>query len=344
MVVEFRMFRRSRVALNWRLASANPPVTIRQIRETLERHVRTQVKPSMIPKTPLEGHSVDHGRYKTVIPLKTQPEIRLHYTNDAQLVRLGVILEDLDLFAGWIAYKHNQAASISMDALAHEPMCIVTACVDKIDFHSKTITLDQDIEMHGHVSWVGRSSMEITMKLQQMPNDCSDPLHVLTAKFVMVSRDPMMNKAVACVPLKVESQEEEKMFQIGADSAKRRKHLVTNSLLSKPPTEAERSMLHDIFLKTLDQKNLSARFLPENHAWLEDSTLKNSIFCFPISRNIHGKIFGGYVMRKALETAFANAAIFCKQRPHLRAMDDVIFKKASRLEGFFSSIAWFATA
>ncbi|TKR73380.1 hypothetical protein L596_020694 [Steinernema carpocapsae] len=62
--------------------------------------------------------------------------------------------------------------------------------------------------------------MEITMNLKLKPDASCDPLHVLTAKFVMVSRDPMMNKAIACVTLKVESQEHE----IGVDSAKKGKH------------------------------------------------------------------------------------------------------------------------
>lgn len=52
------------------------------------------------------------------------------------------------------------------------------------------------------------------------------------------------------------------------------------------------------------------RTLPAGHVWLEDARLKNSILCFPSKRNLHGKIFGGYLMRTAYETAWANSAIF----------------------------------
>lgn len=37
---------------------------------------------------------------------------------------------------------------------------------------------------------------------------------------------------------------------------------------------------------------------------------ERSFDCFPFQRNLHNKIFGGYLMRKAYETAFSNATIF----------------------------------
>ncbi|TKR80324.1 hypothetical protein L596_014413 [Steinernema carpocapsae] len=329
------MFRRTGLALRVvrRFTSANPPMTIRQVNESLERHVASQMSGTKTPESPVGGHSVEVGRDKIVIPLKSQPEIRLQYVNHKQFTRLGMILEDLDTFAVWIAYKHNQATSVPMGTPAHQPMSIVTACVDKIDFHEQEITSDQDIEMHGHVSWVGRSSIEVTMNLKQKPYDSHEPVDILTAKFVMVSRDPTTNTSVSNVPLKLETPEDKEMFQTGLEAVLRRKHFQRNSLLAKPPSEQERFILHDIFLKTIDQKQLSHRVLPKSHVWLEDSALKNAIICFPVQKNLYGKIFGGYLMRQAFETAFANAAIFCKQRPSLRSMDDVMFRKSVEVGG-----------
>ena len=39
--------------------------------------------------------------------------------------------------------------------------------VDQIDMKQMEIKADRDLRMLGYVSWVGSTSMEITMKLQQ---------------------------------------------------------------------------------------------------------------------------------------------------------------------------------
>lgn len=49
--------------------------------------------------------------------------------------------------------------------------------------------------------------------------------------------------------------------------------------------------------------------------------------CFPQERNIHGKLFGGYLMREAYELAYANAMLFCRGRPSFVAQDDITFRK-----------------
>lgn len=42
---------------------------------------------------------------------------------------------------------------------------------------------------------------------------------------------------------------------------------------------------------------------------MRDAKLENLVICYPVKRNLYGKIFGGYLMRTAFETALANAAI-----------------------------------
>lgn len=49
--------------------------------------------------------------------------------------------------------------------------------------------------------------------------------------------------------------------------------------------------------------------LPSKHMWMRDAKLENLVICYPVKRNLYGKIFGGYLMRSAFETALANAAI-----------------------------------
>jgi acyl-coenzyme A thioesterase 9 len=44
-------------------------------------------------------------------------------------------------------------------------------------------------------------------------------------------------------------------------------------------------------------------------------------------RNLYNKIFGGFLMRKAYELAWANAEVFGKARPRLCAVDDISFRR-----------------
>ena len=45
----------------------------------------------------------------------------------------------------------------------------------------------------------------------------------------------------------------------------------------------------------------------------------------PQVRNLHHRIFGGYLMRKAFELAFANAYVFGEKRPVFREVDEISF-------------------
>ena len=65
---------------------------------------------------------------------------------------------------------------------------------------------------------------------------------------------------------------------------------------------------------------------PDNSAWFEDANLKNLIVCQPDNRNIYNKIYGGFIMRQAFELAWANSFVFCKSRPTVLHMDDILFR------------------
>lgn len=43
---------------------------------------------------------------------------------------------------------------------------------------------------------------------------------------------------------------------------------------------------------------------------MDETAYEKSLICFPFQKNLHNKMFGGYLMRKAYEAAFANASLF----------------------------------
>ncbi|CAL8294931.1 unnamed protein product [Lota lota] len=236
--------------------------------------------------------------------------------------RFGRILEDLDSLAVLISYSHTHNPD-----LPRSPLSIVTALVDKIDMRQHIIYPDCDIKFTGHVTWVGKTSIEAKMYMSQLREGAYSP--VLEATFVMVARDPENKRAAFVNPLKPEGPEEELLFQQGEVNKTRRVELSTASLLKVAPTADERKIVHSLFLNTLDPQTVSfrSRVLPPKSVWMEDAKVKGLEVCFPQERNIFNRIFGGFLMRKAYELGWANACSYGGRRPNLVAVDDILFQK-----------------
>ncbi|XP_006835634.1 PREDICTED: acyl-coenzyme A thioesterase 9, mitochondrial isoform X2 [Chrysochloris asiatica] len=259
---------------------------------------------------------------EVLLPLGSQPELREKYLTVQNTVRFGRLLEDLDSLGVLICYKHCK-----VQAAQTSPLSIVTALVDKIDMCKKNISPEQDIKFSGHVSWVGKTSMEVKMQMCQLHGVEYSP--VLDATFVMVARDSE-NKGPAFVnPLLIESQEEQQLFEQGELNKGRRIAFSSTSLLKVAPSAEERTTIHEMFLTTLDSKTISfrSRVLPPNAVWMEDSKLKSLQICHPQERNIFNRIFGGFLMRKAYELGWATACSFGGSRPFVVAVDDIMFQK-----------------
>uniref|UniRef100_A0A8C1GSU6 Acyl-CoA thioesterase 9, tandem duplicate 1 n=1 Tax=Cyprinus carpio TaxID=7962 RepID=A0A8C1GSU6_CYPCA len=244
------------------------------------------------------------------LPLGTQPALREKYLNYHNSVRL------------LICYSHTWN-----EELQRSPLSIVTALVDQIDMRQNIIFPDCDIKFTGHVTWVGKTSIEATMHMSQYQDGAYTD--VLDATFVMVARDPENKRAAFVNPLKLEGPEEEAIFHQGEVNKTRRVELSTASLLKVAPTAEERTLVHSLFLNTLDTRTVSfrSRVLPPNSMWMEDAKMKGLEICHPQERNIFNRIFGGFLMRKAYELGWANACAFAGGRPTLVAVDDIVFRK-----------------
>ncbi|TYI00900.1 hypothetical protein ES332_A11G164100v1 [Gossypium tomentosum] len=58
---------------------------------------------------------------------------------------------------------------------------------------------------------------------------------------------------------------------------------------------------------------------------LRDTRLENALICQPQQRNIHGRIFGGFLMHRAFELAFSTAYVFAGLVPCFLEVDHVDF-------------------
>ncbi|XP_027721624.1 acyl-coenzyme A thioesterase 9, mitochondrial isoform X1 [Vombatus ursinus] len=332
------------------MEGAGPPVPMTDVRHKLReiigisKHWSDHVKVmeerkllhGLLPKSQKElpSRRMKDSYIEVILPLGTQPVLREKYLNTYNCVRFGRILEDLDSLGVLICYTHTKIDSGKMS-----PFSIVTALVDKIDLCKKVISPENDIKFIGHVSWVGRTSMEVKMHVCQLYDTVYHP--VLDATFVMVARDPE-NKGPAFInPLVTEGPEEEELFKQGELNKGKRIASTTASLLKMAPTAEERLAVHNMFLNTLDPRTISfqSRVLPPDSVWMEDTKLKSLHICQPQERNIFNRIFGGFLMRKAFELGWATAYHFAGSRPFIVAVDDIMFQRPVEIGSllFFSS-------
>jgi len=254
-------------------------------------------------------------------PFSKDRILREEYINFWGDIRLAKLLENLDALAGRIAYEHCYSPDFS-----ENPLTIVTASVDKI-LLLKPLPITRDFRMSGHVSWVGSSSMEVSLAIEsRIPegNDQPPPVkadekweQVLITNFVMVARDTNKGGKAIVNKLHLVTDEEKAIFRRGEELHKKRREASTNSLLKTPPTREEIKVIHDLLMEPA----------PSNALHTEETKVEWTKICHPQERNIHNKIFGGYLMREAFDLAYANAMIYSKTRPLFINQDSIQFRK-----------------
>ncbi|KAJ3126153.1 hypothetical protein HK100_010412 [Physocladia obscura] len=276
------------------------------------------------------------------LPFRSDPFLIEEYLNPYGRVRFGKVLEDLDALAGSISYLHCSGANFT----------IVTASVDRIDM-LKEIPKDQDISIFGYVTYVGNSSMEITIQMETVPQDVGiTPADmdeqasryrytklpeskrrdlILAAKFIMVARDPDTDKAAKVPQLRLDTDAEREIFANGALHKTRKQIESQSALIRKPPSVEEMSFVHDLYKeynKYVYSENTHASVVKPDHIiWMKDTRLQNINLTYPQDRNIHNKIFGGYLMRLAYELGSTSAIIFSRSPLNFLSLDDVTFRR-----------------
>lgn len=111
----------------------------------------------------------------------------------------------------WVVHKHLLLPNLPEGVAL--PYTFVTALVDKIDFTDLVPTHDADIRLSGHVSWVGRTSIEIVVWMEQKLHGKWRKL--TRALFLMVARDATNTKASLINPLVPANDEEKAIFDGG---------------------------------------------------------------------------------------------------------------------------------
>lgn len=274
----------------------------------------------------IDGEAVDDPRpprkmsdsYCEVrLPFRTEPKLLEDYSSIYGGIRVGKLLEDLDVLAASIAYLHCDDLDLT----------IVTAAVDRIDLVLPIDTIVSDVRLRGSVTYVGRSSIEVTLSVETDQSSAESWELAALAKFILVARSPNGDQSVEVNRLKLENQREKEIFAAGQERHQYRLRRSASSLFKMPPNEEEIKVVHDICMSQ-ELKPISDE-LPSSKLQLipMESTKRSSLkICHPQDRNIHNFIFGGYLCREAFELAFATAYIFMGgKRPSLKTIDDIAF-------------------
>lgn len=222
------------------------------------------------------------------------------------------ILEDLDALAGNIAFHHVFGTPL-----------IVTAGVDRIRLRMRP-RIENDVHLSGKVTWVGSSSMEIRMQCA----DLDTQEEWLEAYFTFVTLDPLTKKPISMPALLPTNHEERAQFELGALKAKAKKLARRDKLqVGKPLTEGSLKV-DSLAASLLEEAGPLIRMpsLADPHSILMHNTkMQNAMVAQPQMQNLHNRIFGGFLMRRAFELAFANAYVFGGRRPIFLEVDDISF-------------------
>lgn len=270
------------------------------------------------PQSQLLTKTPSQSRTTILYNFSTDYILREQYRDPWNEVRIGKLLEDLDALAGTISVKH-----CSDDDTMTRPLLLVTASVDRMVL-KKPISVDVDLQMAGAVIWVGRSSIEIQLEVTQTTQESSDVSDsvALTANFIFVARDYKTRKAAPVNRLSPETEQENLLFEEAEERHKRRK-------VGKGENKREVENGNVNRIETLLAEGRILCDMPaladRDSILLRDTRLENSLICQPQQRNIHGRIFGGFLMHRAFELAFSTAYAFAGMVPCFLEVDHVDF-------------------
>ncbi|KAG9455388.1 hypothetical protein H6P81_008292 [Aristolochia fimbriata] len=259
----------------------------------------------------LKQKSASQSRISVLYNFSSDYLLRDLYRDARGEVKIGNLLEDLDMLAATVAIKHCSVE----DSGTRSPF-LVTASMENMEL-KKPITVASDMKIGGSISWVGRSSLEVQVEVTQLEESAekscqSSDLVALTGRFIFAARDSKTGNVAPVNGLTAVTEREKLLVEEGnaRDRARKEKR------------EAQR------------RKSGKAELYRHQGMFSDNMCLENSFVCHPQHRNFYGRVFGGFLMHRAFELAFATAYNFAGQMPRLLQVDHVDFFKPVDVDDF----------
>lgn len=289
--------------------------------ERRERELKAAKQHDSEVKRDVLDRDSSFSRLELTYPFETDASFRNHYRNPFGTLRVGKVMEDLDIVAGHVALRHCDDENA-----ATPPLDLVTASIDKIKALSPTaLGIDRDLHLTGQVVWTGRTSINLHIELRAGDEPC------LSSNFIFVARDPYTYKAVPInrlvpntVAEKANWEKAQKRADILKSQGKSFMHLSQNGLLQEVGTDGLewcREQLSES--ETLSQLPTLAH--KRNEVTMAQTQMQMTSLQMPQEQNIYGKVFGGTLCRRAYELAFCSVYSFGGSQPTFIEVDRIDF-------------------
>jgi len=265
----------------------------------------------------VEGKPPGASRVEVSYPFDRDGFLREAYRNPWNGLRLGRLFEDLDALAGNIAFFHADRGLPE----GQQPI-IVTASVDRIRLRERQDDVNAAQHLSGQVTWTGTSSMEIKMQFVREGAPGGKPW--LEAYVTFVTLDRQTKRPTKIAPVVPRTDSEVADYAAGeARAAKKRERRKHHSGETYP--DAVIVMAKELLAKAGPLLNLPS--LADPHSILMSATtMQNAMIAQPQFQNLHSRIFGGFLLRRAFELAFATAYVFGGVQPKFLEVDEVSFQ------------------
>mmetsp|Transcript_15780 Transcript_15780/g.31447 ORF Transcript_15780/g.31447 Transcript_15780/m.31447 type:complete len:463 (+) Transcript_15780:87-1475(+) len=268
-------------------------------------------------------------------PLESDELLR-HATADFSSfapVRLGKFYSVVDALTADVAYRHCGEIDGNIPTL-------VTAGHYQSRKLDKTYS-HRDLLIQSYVTQVGTSSMEVRTDAIQFNEEDNTEVLVNVCHTVMVALDKESGKSLGkvgkAIPgLKVETDDDAQRQALAEQHANIRRQRAAKTVqlhapASTPPNMEELECLHQLHqtrVKHLMVDGNSSDIPPS----VKDFTFQSSTIIFPESRNVHGKLFGGFVMEESQSLAQYCATFFAKGKPIIPlGIDEAVFLSPIRI-------------
>ncbi|WP_298273179.1 hotdog domain-containing protein [Geobacter sp.] len=253
--------------------------------------------------------------YRT-LPLGSDLKLRRRYmVVDEEIpgnFRFGLLLEELDILAEQTALGYVRRF--------HPEGKVVTAAIDNIMVRH-VVDVTRDIVLYARINHVGRSSLEIGIRVEQPAAASKDPhsadsLHIASCYFTMVARGgPAAGESIPLPPLEYPGELEQR--RAAKAVAGREEYRQQQASLLAPPSLEEYEMLDRLHRAQEDPAfaGLRAGRLVTD-AWER---------MYPEQEYVPQRIFGGYLIRRAYELSAICSEQVAANRSIIAAVNRINF-------------------
>lgn len=232
-------------------------------------------------------------------------------------MRLSKFYELVDALTGDVVYRYSAGLPIAWVTGGH--------------YSSRKLAptdITTDVVIRCYLTNVGRSSVEIrtdAFQNDRLVNFCHTIMVALdpTSMRPLLSSSAAGDTSVLLPPLEIDKedrtgQEERAALAEWHDRIRKERAQSTMYLrtaISTPPTPSEVQGIHELHQRAVRMRE-GPQPRPPKPRTIAEYTFRSCFVIFPEDRNLHGKLFGGYVMSEAYNLALYAVKFFARSGRH----------------------------